>query len=171
MRKASYFRSIVSVVVMASTLFSTGLPAAEGRISLPAVRDVALRPDGSLRGTVMTAEGKPQANADVVLRKGTEVVASTKTHIDGSFTLKHVRPGVYELATAGSASLYRVWTTPAAPPAALASASVVEAGMVVRGQEEWSPVRRGLILGGIIVTSGVIGGVIGYNIKDDDSAS
>jgi hypothetical protein len=31
-------------------------------------------------------------------------------------------------------------------------------------------VRRAMILGGVIVTSGVIGGVIGYNVKDDDAS-
>ena len=48
-------------------------------------------------------------------------------------------------------------------------ALMVESSQIVRGQE-MPPVRRALILGGVIVTSGVLGGVIGYNIQDDSAS-
>jgi hypothetical protein len=134
------------------------------------VRDVALDSQGALRGSLVSRDGKPQANSEVVLRNGREVLGTAKTQPDGSFAIKQVRPGLYEVATAKSSNVYRVWSARTAPPAAKPNAMLVEENVVVRGQE-WSPVRRAVILGGVIITSGVIGGVIGYNIKDDDSAS
>lgn len=171
MYQKSWMRWIVTGMLVGNLFMSPGIRGAEKTKSLVAVRDVSLDPEGSLRGTLLTADGKPQANADVVLRKGTEVVGAAKTQIDGSFALRQVRPGLYELVSARSANLFRVWNSRGAPPSAHATATVVQGDMIVRGQEEWSPVRRAVILGGVIVTSGVLGGVIGYNIKDDDSAS
>jgi hypothetical protein len=163
-------RCIVVGSCIASLLIPPGVHAAEP-VNLVAVRDVALAADGSLRGALLNLEGKPQPHSDVLLRKGTEIVAAAKTNADGRFTIQQVRPGVYELAASRSANLYRVWSARMAPPAAQSNAVLIQTNPVVRGQEEWSPVRRAVILGGVIVTSGVIGGVIGYNIKDEDSAS
>lgn len=134
------------------------------------IRDVALDGDGSLRGSLMNREGKPQANSDILLVKGNEIVTAAKTRDDGSFAIKLVRPGVYEIASANASSVYRVWNARSAPPAAQSTAMLVESNTIVRGQE-WSPMRRALILSGVIITSGVIGGVIGYNIKEEDDAS
>lgn len=118
----------------------------------------------------MSADGQPQVGSDVVLMKGLEIAGVTKTQADGSFAINSVTPGVYELVSEKSTSVYRVWTPRMAPPAAKDAALLVESNTIVRGQE-WSPLRRVLILSGIIGASGVIGGVIGYNLKDDDSAS
>ena len=144
--------------------------AAETAVVPGLVRDVSLDTGGALRGSVLTIDGKPQPKTSVVLRRGAEVVAIAETTGDGSFAMSAVKPGVYELASAKSSTVYRVWTARTAPPAAKPAAMLVESNTIVRGQE-WSPVRRALILSGVIITSGVVGGVIGYNIKDDDSAS
>lgn len=171
MYQKSWMHWIVTGMLIGNLFMPPATRSAEKAKGLVAVRDVSLGEDGSLRGTLLTPDGKPQANADVVLRKGTEVVGAAKTQIDGSFVMRQVRPGLYELISARSANLFRVWNSRGAPPAALATATLVQSDLIIRGQEEWSPVRRALILGGVIVTSGVIGGVIGYNVKDDDSAS
>ena len=160
----------LTLVCMVSVVLPPGIQAADKTSSLVAVRDVALAADGTLRGSLLAADGKPQANADVILCKGREVVGTAKTRVDGSFAMPQVRPGLYELASAQSVNLYRVWTARTAPPAAQATALLVQDTAIVRGQEQWSPVRRAMILGGVIVTSGVLGGVIGYNIKDDDAS-
>lgn len=159
-----------------SVLGSSISPAAEGppaelQRSQPAVRDVALTAEGTLRGTLLTPNGKPHANATVVLRRGTEIHGAAQTQADGSFTMRQIRPGLYEIASERSSQAYRVWAARVAPPSAQTQAMVVEDSLIARGQQDWSPVRRALILSGVIVTSGVIGGVIGYNVKDDNSAS
>lgn len=162
---------MVTVVCIGTVVSPPNLRAAERVTNLVAVRDVALSTDGSLRGSLLSVDGKPQANVDVYLCKGNQVVGQAKTQVDGSFVIRQVLPGVYELASARSANLYRVWSTGSAPPAAQQTALLVQQNTIVRGQGEWPPMRRALILGGVIITSGVLGGVIGYNIKDDDSAS
>ena len=171
MYKKSWKHWIVTGLLIGNLFVPPAIRGAEKAKSMVAVRDVSLAEDGSLRGLLLASDGKPQANADVVLQKGPEVVGVAKTQIDGSFVMRQVRPGLYELVSARSVNLFRVWNSRSAPPAALATATLIQGDLIVRGQEEWSPARRALILGGVIVTSGVIGGVIGYNVKDDDSAS
>lgn len=153
-----------------SCLVPARLPAADVPPTV-VVRDVALTSAGELHGVLVTKEGRPRAAAQVNLCQGTGICASGTTDAKGGFVLRGVKPGVYQLATGEAAALYRVWTAPTAPPAAKPNALLVEGQSVTRGQLDWSPGRRALILSGIIITSGVIGGVIGYNIKDDDSAS
>lgn len=164
-------RSLRLLAVMA-TLAQVGLApiahAAENSVVQTLTKDVQLQADGSLRGVVTNDQGKPAANRRVTLSRGTTVVASALTQRDGQFILREVRPGAYELATDKIATPCRVWAKPAAPPIAQAQALLVESPQVVRGQE-MSPVRRAVILGGVIVTSGIVGGVIGYNIQDDAS--
>lgn len=154
-----------------SMLCTPGSRAADPIAGRPAVRDVALTSDGSLHGSLLLADGRPQVNAKVILRRGADIQATAVTQADGSFTMKQVRPGVYEIASTQSSQAYRVWAARAAPPAAQPKALLVEDKMIARGQQDWSPARRALILSGVIITSGLVGGVIGYNINDDDSAS
>jgi hypothetical protein len=163
------FRTVVLAILIGSMLLPPGIQAREPAPQV-VVRDVSLDEHGQLHGSLMTTDGKPRANSEVVLRKGAEIVGSAKTQADGSFLIRQVRPGLYELSASQCTHFYRVWTARAAPPTAQNAALLVQGNTVVRGQE-WSPIRRGLILGGVIVTSGVIGGVIGYNINDDDDAS
>ena len=153
---------IGSLVIPQSTRAADPLPARS------AVRDISLDTQGSLRGTLVNTEGKPQGERDVVLLRGNEVLGTAKTQADGTFAIKQVRSGTYELASAKAVNLVRVWQARSAPPSAQPTAMIVE-GPVVRGQE-WSPLRRALILSGVVITSGVIGGVIGYNIQDDDAS-
>ncbi len=172
MNSKLWLRWMVVGVCIGSLLLPPGMPAAGDLSGRILVRDVALGADGALHGSLMTAEGKPQPYSEVVLLKGAEVVGLAKTQVDGSFTIRQIRPGLYELATSHSTNVYRVWAPRTAPPAAQSTALLVQGNTIVRGQEGvWSPTRRALILGGIIITSGVVGGVIGYTIKDDESAS
>ena len=169
MNRKSCWRSIVVGMCVTSLLVPPGMQAADGPAEPVAIRDVALDSDGDLRGTLVTADGKPDADKPVVLLKGSEVVGLAKTKSDGKFAIRQVRPGLYELAPAKSTGLYRVWTARTAPPAAQSAALLVQGDTIIRGQN-WSPIRRALILGGVIISSGVIGGVIGYNIKDDSAS-
>jgi hypothetical protein len=134
-----------------------------------AVRDVVLDGQGVLHGTLTSSQGQPQGSTEVVVRRGGATVLTTKTQADGGFIVRDLRPGLYEINTDRSCGLYRVWAPQSAPPAAQQAALIVQRTTVIRAQE-WNAWRRALILGGVIITSGVIGGVIGYNIKDDDAS-
>ena len=149
-----------SISPRAQVIYLSGFHPAELHLS----RLLASKPRA-----VTNAAGQPIANRAVTLSRGQEVVASAMTQKDGTFVMKDIRPGVYELATERVASPCRIWAKPAAPPIAHHQALMVESSQIVRGQE-MPPVRRALILGGVRVTSGVLGGVIGYNIQDDSAS-
>jgi hypothetical protein len=146
--------------------YSAGNPVAP----VPPVRvyDLVLDADGVLRGAVTSASGQPRAGAEVVAWQAGQIVAATATQDDGQFAIRHLRPGVYEFNTARSATRFRVWAARTAPPGARRAALLVEDPLIVRGQQ-WNAWQRALILSGVIITSGVVGGVIGYNVKDDAS--
>lgn len=62
--------------------------------------------DGSLNGQVVTvgaaATVKPQGNTTVTLSRDLVVLATTRTDANGSFVLKGLSPGVYEIAAESS---------------------------------------------------------------------
>ena len=64
-----------------------------------------------------------------------------------------------------------LWAEGTAPPSARPEVLLVsEDGQVVRGGGRFGGSNANLILmGGLVLVAGVIGGVIGYNIKDDAS--
>lgn len=168
-RKTSWWRSLLIGACIGCVALPPEIRAADGTATTAPVRDVALGADGTLRGTLLSPEGKPEPQQRIVLLKGVTVVAMSETQADGSFMMRPGRPGLYEVATSKASQLYRVWDARTAPPAAQQSAMVVQGTEIVRGQN-WSAIRRALILSGVIITSGVIGGVIGYNIKDDSAS-
>lgn len=162
----------IFVVVAAWSIILSPLASATepstGMVKAPAVLDVRLDADGSLRGHVTSESGQPLPAAKVSLLQSGQVVAATSTQDKGQFVVPAVRPGLYELNSARASTTLRVWSHRSAPPAARTAALLVDGPVVVRGQQ-WSPAQRALILGGVIITSGVIGGVIGYTIGDDAS--
>jgi hypothetical protein len=166
-----------SVVLLAA--WSTILPQSAYSVeisqnptfTLPEVtaRDVVLDDQGVLHGTLTNAQGQPRATTELVVRHGGKQLTTTRSESNGKFAIRNLRPGLYEINTDRSYGLYRIWAPRSAPPVAQRGALIVERATVIRAQE-WNAWRRALILGGVIITSGVIGGVIGYNIKDDDAS-
>lgn len=134
------------------------------------VRDVELDSQGSLRGKLLDSNGKPIPNAPVQVKQNNQVTAQTKTDASGSFVARDVRPGLCEVAAAQSSGIYRVWTHNAAPPSATVAVLLLDQGDVVRGQG--SNLRQLMIVTGLAISAGLVGGIIGYNLhNDDDDAS
>lgn len=52
---------------------------------------------GKIVGTVVDADGKPVADARVVLKHGDKVIAHIRTNADGHYVFRDVRPGRYHL--------------------------------------------------------------------------
>jgi hypothetical protein len=161
-----------SLVLLASwgCVFPRGAMGAEARpiAARERIGDVALDRSGALRGTLVTAGGQPQCDARLEVRRAGHLVAAATTGSAGQFVVPDLPPGVYQLTTERSATLWRAWSNQAAPPSARSAALLVDEPVVIRGQP-WDPWQRALILSGVIITSGVVGGVIGYNLKDDAS--
>lgn len=135
----------------------------------PAVQDVSLDELGALQGQLVDANGKPVAAAAVHLRHDGRVAHRAATDRMGRFAFADAQAGICEIATDGTSAVYRVWTADSAPPAANGQVLLVDNGDVVRGQA--GNLKQICVITGLVIAAGVIGGVIGYNLKDDDDAS
>lgn len=140
------------------------------------IRDVALQQAGTLRGAILSAEGKNATGQRVSLAANGELVADAVVGADGKFAIVGIRPGVYSVSVGESQNVVRLWSTTAAPPAATPELLLVDQqSLVVRGKggggAHLPSFDHPFLVGGMLLTAGLIGGVIGYNIKDFDPAS
>ena len=99
------------------------------------VADVRLDAHRRLWGQLVDRQGRPQSSAQVSLRRGGQWLARTQTGAHGAFHFDQLSGGVYQVVTADSAAVFRVWTPTSAPPAAPAAILLVE-GAAVRGQQQ-----------------------------------
>ena len=142
------------------------------RTQISPIRDVALQQGGTLRGAVLSPEGQGAAGKTISLVSGGELVAEATLGEDGRFVISGLRPGVYSVAAGDTQNVLRLWSATAAPPAAAKELLLVEGqSQVVRGAlgrhlPRWD---HPLVVGGLLITAGLIGGVIGYNLKDSAS--
>jgi hypothetical protein len=98
------------------------------------VADVALADGGVLRGQVVDPQGAPLPYQTVAVRQQQRVIASTRTDQDGRFSISGLPGGVYQIASAEGAGVYRLWAPLTAPPAAQPAALIVSGQQVFRGQ-------------------------------------
>ena len=155
------------VAMLASPVLAqtpTGTPARAPQKALK-VKDVSLQSGGMMQGVALSTAAKPIAGADVVVRYGTHVIARTTTAADGSFAVKGLRAGAHTVQVGSRSHVLRLWTAEAAPPSAIQTVAVNGDNGIVRGQ--LPPINLPVV--GAALAFGVIGGVIGYNIKDDDN--
>jgi hypothetical protein len=133
------------------------------------IRDVALQPGGILRGEVLSTQGQSAAGKPISLAANGELVANAAVGADGKFVIGGLRPGVYLVTVGETQSVLRLWSRMAAPPAATSELLLVDQqSQVVRGAHgghlpQWD---HPILVTGLLITAGVIGGVIGYNLKD-----
>ena len=97
------------------------------------IQDVALRPDGTLWGQLVNADGSPSAGTPIQFHRDGQMVAEAATDIDGRFVTRNLAGGVYAVQTPASVQQYRVWTHQAAPPSAARNLTVAS-DEIVRGQ-------------------------------------
>jgi hypothetical protein len=134
--------------------------AAVGTGQSPAVLDVKLQasPNGSLLlGQVQNPQGVAKADVSVALYQGGKIVGETRTDRSGFFGFPNLRGGVYQVATAGGAATYRVWTAETAPPSAQPGALLVADEDLVLGQSRFGRAKfwlsHPLVIAGIVATA------------------
>jgi len=131
------------------------------------VRDVALTTGNELEIQVINEQGKPHAGTPINVRAAGINLQRAVTKEDGKITLSELKPGIYEITSGTQSGIYRLWAPHTAPPKVTSGILLIDDGTVVRGSRGgW---QKAAIVGGVIITSGVLGGVIGYNLKDDAS--
>jgi len=123
------------IALAAAGLLIPRAALAEAPAAGPRVIDAALAEEGTFRGQVVSTDGVPKADADVVLLRKGQAVATVRTDKQGRFAVRGLRGGVYQVSTGGAPQAFRLWTPGTAPPAAVASnVMLVDDGQVVRGQ-------------------------------------
>jgi hypothetical protein len=147
------------VVVVALTCLGS-VPADLARAAGPAsvkIRDVSLQSAGVLRGEVVNTQGVPRANMQVTAVQSGQAFAVAQTNQAGRFELVRMTAGVYELQTAGSSDVYRLWAPRTAPPAAQDGVLLVAGEQVVRGQNGpghgLGRLANPWVIGGIVVAA------------------
>jgi len=147
---------------------------ARERSQISPIRDVALQQGGTLHGTILSAQGQTAVGQTISLSSDGDFVAKAAVGMDGKFVIGGLRPGVYSVVAGDTRNVIRLWSETAAPPAATPELLLIDQqSQVVRGElgghlPQWD---HPLLVGGLLVTAGLIGGIIGYNIRDFDPAS
>lgn len=140
------------------------------RSQVSPIRDVALQQGGTLRGEILSGQGQGAAGRTISLAADGEFVAKAVVGTDGKFVIGGLRPGVYSVVAGETQSVLRLWSQAAAPPAATQELLLVEQqSQIVRGQLGNLLGAHPFLCAGLLGIAGVIGGVIGYNLKDDAS--
>ncbi|MBC8351319.1 MAG: carboxypeptidase regulatory-like domain-containing protein [Planctomycetes bacterium] len=145
---------------------------AGGRIPNTPIRDVALQQGGTLHGSLISAQGRGAAGETISMTANGELVARAIVGSDGKFVVTGLQPGVYSIFAGETQRALRLWSDGAAPPSATSELRLVShQSRVVRGMHgdhlpQWD---HPILVGGLLAVAGVIGGIIGYNIKDDAS--
>ncbi len=141
-----------------------GLPA-HGQTTKQ-VRNVALDAHGVLRGVAIDRSARPLPNAKVVVQFGQHIVARTTTRADGSFAIGNLRGGMHVVRVGSKDQLCQLWVKGTAPPNSIRRVAISGGGLDVRGQFGVPSVGFETIA--VAVGAGLNGGIIGYEIKDDD---
>ena len=114
-----------------------------------------------------------QADLAVALRSGDQELGAAKTDQAGRFAFSGLRGGVYQLATAESQGVVRVWAPRTAPPYAQQGVMLVSGESVVRGQafrNIGSFASHPWVMAGIIATAVAVPIAI-HNANRDDPVS
>ena len=133
MRDNTFSIAIAICVTLAGLCFSQASAATSPASSATGVADVALRDGGVLHGQLLDPQGRPVANAPVRLMNGEQELAETRTDAQGAFAFRGLRGGVYQVAGAGGAGIYRLWAPGTAPPSARPGVLLVAGDDLVRG--------------------------------------
>lgn len=134
----------------------------------PVATDVALSPNGLLKGQVVDHQGRPLADRSVtILEQGREVARAT-TDAEGQFQVAGLKSGVYVVQSDDIVRVLRVWDAQLAPPAALNAAVLIAGEPTVRGQ------GPGMIAGlagpAIVIGATIVGAILIIDeIEDNDN--
>jgi len=94
----------------------------------PPVEDVALAEGGVLHGKVVDLQGGGVGGVSGSVKSQNREVVRTTTNTDGSFAVKGLNDGVYQLSASDGQGVYRLWSAKKAPPVARNGAIVYTQG-------------------------------------------
>lgn len=134
------------------------------------VSDVALAEGGSLRGQLLSPQGRGLAGVHVTASVGARDLGSTVTDVNGRFELRGLKGGVLTLRAGQSRMTVRAWTAEAAPPAARGDVLLVAGQSQMLGN--WGGFKNVItnpwVIAGVVAAAVAIPVAI-HNSNDDDT--
>lgn len=162
----------LKIVLLSLTCLGMILPAPALEMALgaepsaettPAVtrllHDASLQPGGVLVVHVVDSRGLPRPGTQVSLSQSNRKLAAGVTGQSGSFSVKGLPGGTYEISAGQTRAVYRLWAPRTAPPAARSKVVLVADANPVRGQCD-----AGGPLGYWLSNPWVIAGLIGVAV-------
>jgi hypothetical protein len=131
--KHSHFRSLLAAALIATLVVPTPLAMA-ATAPLTTGKDVRLEDGGRLITRIVDAQGKPVANAEVLVQFRGRSVARTLSDENGYARFSGLRSGAHTIVSPASEKQVRLWTAATAPPDARDISVVVSDLTVMRGQ-------------------------------------
>ena len=143
---------------------------ASGQRVAPIVKDVALGPDGLLRGQIMqTPTGDEETPVEILLYQNQQPIAQIACDAKGQFCSGPIPTGMFALVVSnhlgiGSPVMLRIWAHGTAPPSAVETI-ILSNGVdpIYRGQLDW-PSLRSTLFRNHWVTAVAIGAAIAIPI-------
>ena len=128
MTSKQFLLGLACLGMMMPTAATAGGPVANRSV------DVRLSGDQTLVGTIVDAQGRTVAGAQVTVLFNGVAVAHTKTTSSGRFAVNGLRGGVHQIASGQSRQSVRLWTERTAPASATSAALIVASEKIVRSQ-------------------------------------
>jgi hypothetical protein len=129
--------------------------------------DVALGQGGTLQGQVVSPEGAPVSDANVMVWYQNANIATAKTNANGEFAVSGLRDGAHFVEVGGQVVNARLWKQGTAPPASKSNVMFVSDAKIARAQ---GGVTRPWLVYGVL--GGIVaGGVISQNHGDGTPGS
>ncbi len=158
--------AVLGMITPVSVVHAVGHPTKPAATA----SDVALSPDGTLRGQLLSPQGRGLPGVHVAVSTGARDLGSTVTNTEGRFELRGLKGGVLTLTAGQSRTTVRAWTAKAAPPAAKGDVLLVAGQSQALGQ--WSGFKKVItnpwVIAGIVAAAVAIPVAI-HNSNDDDS--
>lgn len=144
----------LTMFVLLSPLYGETRTAAASPPPRPEPMDVSLEENGLLFGMVVDPQGRPASGAAITVRQANREVVGLMADAEGRFAVTGLRGGTYEIATARTAGLYRLWVARTAPPSARPGVLIVDGGPQVRGQQTMREfLTRPWVLTGVVAAA------------------
>lgn len=137
------------------------------------VHDVRLDTDQTFHGLVLNGQGKPVAEQVVILTREDANAQKWQVQTDkqGSFVVRGLSAGTYQLQTRQGISICRLWTSEAAPPKSASTLLVVDDPLVERGQRPISELFRvDPVLMATVVAAAIAIPIVIHKSRDDSGS-
>ena len=151
-------------------------PAPASAAQTPSILDVRLGEEGTLTGQVLNGQGRRWRRPWSPCGAPVSTWPPPSPTLRGTFSVRGLQGGVYEIKSAGGSGFFRLWTANSSPPSAHQGVLIVAGEQVSRGQglrpqQLLGPATGTRAILGAVVGGGLVGGVAAWAVTEHKSSS